>query len=294
MTASFAAEMLKLRKRPATWVLGATFFVAVLVAGYALVYGFLVALYNADESVAGGAAGNAGARSGVSPAPDREEMMGGLLPESLPSSLVSGSSGLGGPLALILGALSVGSEYGWGTMKTVLTQRPGRSRVLWGKLSALSVMLVAFVLAALAAGLVGSYGIALLEGLRFGLPPLGELVRATGALWLILVAWAVLGAFLAVLFKGSSLAVGLGLVYILVVENIVVGLPVKSDALDTARQLMLGQSSHSLATSFGPPTQGTFSAAATLDPGPAALVLAAYVVGLSALATLVLRARDLV
>lgn len=290
MAASFAAEMLKLRKRPATWVLGSAFFVAVLLLGYVLVYGFLVALYDAGEPVAEGTAGNAGA--GASPAPDREEMMSSLLPESLPSSLVSGSSGLGGSLALILGALSVGSEYGWGTMKTVLIQRPGRSRVLWGKLSALGVMLVAFVLAALAAGLVGSYGVALLEGLRFGLPPLAELLRATSALWLILTAWAVLGAFLAVLFRSSSLAVGLGLIYTLVLENITVGLPVKSEAFDAARQLLLGQSSDSLAASFDTPGQGTLSAAATLDPGPAALVLVAYVVGLSALATLVLRAQD--
>lgn len=296
MAASFTAEMLKLRKRPATWVLATIFFVAVLVLGYVFVYGFLIALYNTDGPVAEGPVGNGGARAGASPgsAPDREEMMSNLLPESLPSSLVSGSSGLGGPLALILGALSVGSEYGWGTLKTVLTQRPGRSRVLWGKLSALGVTLVAFALAALAAGLVGSYGVALLEGLRSGLPPLGELAWATGALWLILMAWAVLGAFLAVLFRGSSLAVGLGLVYALVLENIVVGLPVRSETFDAARQMLLGRSSSSLATSFDPPAQGTFGAAATLDPGPATLVLVAYVVGLSVLATLVLCTRDVV
>ena len=294
MAASFAAEILKLRKRPATWVLGATFFVVVLVLGYVLLYGFLVALYDADEQVVKDPGGKSEGRADASPgsAPERAETMSGLLPENLPSNLVSGSSGLGGSFALILGALSVGSEYGWGTLKTVLIQRPGRSKMLWGKLSALGVTLVAFVMAALVAGLVGSYGVTLLEGIPSDSPPLGELVRAAGALWLILMAWAVLGAFLAILFRGSSLAVGLGLVYAVVLENVFVGLPVRSEAFDTARQMLLGQSSNSLAASFDPPTRETFDTAPILDPGLAALVLVAYVVGLSVLATLVFRSRD--
>ena len=41
--------------------------------------------------------------------------------------------------ASILGVLSVGSEFGWGTWKTLLTQRPGRLTVFGAKLVALAV-----------------------------------------------------------------------------------------------------------------------------------------------------------
>ena len=35
----------------------------------------------------------------------------------------------GGVLALMLGVLTLGSEYGWGTLRTLFTQGPGRLRV---------------------------------------------------------------------------------------------------------------------------------------------------------------------
>jgi ABC-type transport system involved in multi-copper enzyme maturation permease subunit len=39
-----------------------------------------------------------------------------------------------------------GSEYGWDTLRTLFTQRPGRLQVLAAKLAALAIALVPFVL----------------------------------------------------------------------------------------------------------------------------------------------------
>ena len=45
----------------------------------------------------------------------------------------------------MLGVFALGSEYGWGTLKTLFTQRPGRLRVFAAKLAALGIVLVPFV-----------------------------------------------------------------------------------------------------------------------------------------------------
>ena len=47
-----------------------------------------------------------------------------------------------GALALVLGALMFGGEYGWGTVKTHAHPAPGRVSVLGGQLVALGVALL--------------------------------------------------------------------------------------------------------------------------------------------------------
>lgn len=219
-------------------------------------------------------------------------MLDGLLPGGLLESVLPVSSTLGGALALILGVLVFGSEYGWGTLKNILTQRTGRTVALCGELAALGLLLAAFVALAFAAGAVGSYGVALVEGLATRGPPIVELSKGAGALWLILAAWGAFGAFLAVLFRGSSLAIGLGLVYALVLENIVAGLPARGEAFEVVRGAILGQSSGSLAGAFGPPSETDLMVAGQLDGGGATLVLILYALGFSLLCALVFRSRD--
>jgi hypothetical protein len=80
-------------------------------------------------------------------------------------------------MALILGALTLGSEYGWTTFKTVLTQRPGRLALFFGKLLALGVVLALLVVLTLAAGAASGYVIVRLEDTPTGWPVAGELAR---------------------------------------------------------------------------------------------------------------------
>ena len=126
MTRLVTAELLVLRKRAATWILlGLWTFLAVFFA--------YVIPYALDPE---------GSPTGLDQ----------LLPGSLAGNLIVGFPFFGGVLALMLGVFALGSEYGWGTPKTLFTQGPGRLRVLAAKLLGLGIVLVPFVLAVFAAG----------------------------------------------------------------------------------------------------------------------------------------------
>ena len=110
LTASFAAEVLKLRKRPATWALGGLLAAAIVLLRYVL-------LYVISRQAPG---------PGVS-AQEIAMLKEVLLPRNLVPTMLNILPSIGGAIALILGALVTGSEYGWTTLKTILTQRPGRA-----------------------------------------------------------------------------------------------------------------------------------------------------------------------
>ncbi len=49
-----------------------------------------------------------------------------LYPDQFVNNVMGAGFPLGAAMALVLGALIAGSEYSWGTLKTVFSQRPGR------------------------------------------------------------------------------------------------------------------------------------------------------------------------
>ncbi len=282
MLASLSAELLKLRKRPATWVLALVWLAVVLIFGYLFFYlisSFPTEGLPEDQRAQQEALG--------------EQLRRGLLPENLLENLfVNGTFGTGGAIALILGALAAGSEYGWGTLKTALTQRPGRLAFLLGKMLALAVFLLLFVLLGLAAGAAGSYAVALLEDAAVKWPPLEDFARAVGMGFLILAVWAYLGFALATLFRGTALAIGLGLAWSLAVESTLTLLPVENDAYETFRSFLLGENTASLGSYFGSAPQGFGVPEPLVEPERAAATLAAYTVVFVVVAALSFRGRD--
>lgn len=48
----------------------------------------------------------------------REALLAGLLPAAVPESLIAGMPMFGGAIMLILGGLTIGSGYGWGTFES--------------------------------------------------------------------------------------------------------------------------------------------------------------------------------
>ena len=220
----------------------------------------------------------------------QDQQLRSLLPENVVSSAMPPFANLGGAIALILGALVVGGEYGWGTLKTIVTQRPNRSEVFGGKLLALGVVLVLFVVGVFAGSAAASYVVAGLEGGPVDWPPAGEFARALGAGALILTLWGSLGALLATLFRSTALSVGLGLVYALVLEALILSLPIRNETFQDAREFFPGQNSTFLANSFA---DGPFSPPnPPVDPGQAALVVAAYAIAFVLLAAFIFRRRD--
>ena len=277
MGGSFTAEFLKLRKRPATWVLALIFAFVLALFGYLFNYLFIV---------------NAPRQEGTPPGFE-EGMLQYLLPESvLVNVLGTGFAGFGGALVLILGALAVGSEYGWETFKVTLTQKPGRLSLFLGKLVAVAVILVLLSVLILAVGAGISYGIASLEDAAVEWPAAMEFLKGLGAGWLILVVFAALGIFLATLFRSTALAIGLGLVYLLVLENLFLGLAPQSDTVETIGNALPAKNALDLASSFGNVPQGFAPPGEAVDATQAVLVLIAYAAGLILLSALLFWRRD--
>ena len=92
--------------------------------------------------------------------------------------------------------------------------------MLAAKLAALAIVLVPFVLALFSAGAVTSYVIAQIEDAPTSWPSAWLLLRAIAGGWLILAVWAALGVLLGVLTRGTSLAIGIGILYALVIEGL--------------------------------------------------------------------------
>lgn len=111
-----AAELLVMRKRASSWVLLGTWIGVSMMFAYLLPY----------ITYAGG---NGGEGVGL-------EL---LLPRALTANLLSGLPTFGGVFALMLGVLTIGSDYGWGTLKTLFVQRSGRLTLAF--LSASTVLL---------------------------------------------------------------------------------------------------------------------------------------------------------
>jgi ABC-2 type transport system permease protein len=274
MMGSLAAELLVLRKRASSWILLALWTTLALVFAYVVPY---ITYLNG---------------SGREPLSD-------VLPQHLVGSLIGGFPFFGGVLALMLGVLAFGSEYGWGTLKTLFTQRPGRLQVFGAKLLALATALIPFVLVVFALGALASYAVALREGADMTWPSPWLLLRGLVAGWLILAVWAALGVLLAVLSRGTALAVGIGILYSLVIEGLLSALASQVSLLDPLVEFFLRANAYSLVAGLGVSAEdvanngpGSFSGP-FVDGGQALLVLALYLAGFLFLSGWLLRRRDI-
>ena len=100
MIGSYRAEILKLVKWPAMWVLAAVLLVLAQVFGYLIPYvGY-----------------RSGGGSGFAAGQTAAQLLADVLPSRLVPNTLGGFPLFAGAIALVIGALSVGSEYGWKTL----------------------------------------------------------------------------------------------------------------------------------------------------------------------------------
>lgn len=209
MLAFMRAEALKLRRRPAVWICFGLFLALLLVFGYLLTYFILT--YTKPP---------AGAARPV----DYSALKQALYPLHFHQNTIGGAALVGGVLAMIIGALAQGSEYGWSTVKTAFTQGARRWQVVASRLAVLAVVTLAMSLAAFALAALTSSALAAVDGRSIAFPDAATVVKATLALWLIFGFWAAFGFGLATAFQQSAIAIGLGLAYALVIEALAFGL----------------------------------------------------------------------
>ena len=194
-----------------------------------------------------------------------------LYPDQLVSNIIGASFPIGAAIAIVLGAIFAGSEYGWGTLKTILTQHPGRLTVWAGRVIVFAFLtaLLTVVLFAFAAAM--SVLVASVEGHAITWPAFTDFAKGFGAIWLILTVNGTIGIALGTLIRQPAAALGIGLTYILAVEIIAVRFIhlINGGVYDWVTNNFVNQNATALAQSFH---------SAALAPAPAPVVSAAHAV----------------
>ena len=277
---SVSAELLLLRKRVGVWVLLGIWTLLAITFSYVFPYITYV--------------------TGSEFGPDEQSTLAEMLPAQLIDTTIAGFPFFGGALTLILGVLAIGSDYGWGTLKTLYTQGPSRIRVFTAKLLALGIALVPFVLGPFAVNAAGTALIAWQENGAMDWPSVLEFAQTFGAGWLVLAVWTLLGVLLATLTRGTALAIGIGVLYTLVLEGLISAFATQIEALEPLAKGVLRTNTYSLVRPLGTILEGSTDNGPGSFAGPyvgtaqALLVLAAYVAGFILIAATVLRRRDVV
>lgn len=278
MFSALTAEALLLRKRLAPFVIGGSWLLMVVGFGFGVPYIVYAAL------------------DPVTQAADRAQLLGSLLPSAAHHAAAGSYPLFGGAIMLILGVLITGSEYRWKTWHARLSQGPTRTAVVLAKATAGACAVIVIAAAALAAAMLASVVIASIEGKSLALPGLSALAAALGATALISVAWMSVGLALGVIFRGVGTALAVGLVWTLGLENAVAGLAGILPVLEPVRTILLGPASGSLVAALGVPSlsEGGTPGVAAYVSGPAACaVLIAYTIIGVAIATWLIRQRDI-
>jgi len=273
-------ELYKTIKRPAVWVLAGLLFALLFLFGY------LLGWYLLSHPPAGLQIPHGGALL---------KLKQGLYPQHFVSTALQ-QGGIPNTIVLIFGVLAVGSEYGWGTLKTLLTQRPGRFQALAVKLIALLISVVVASALYLVVAAISSLVFAALDSHPVAWPTIEDVITGFSALILIWAFWALFGAMLAILFRQAALAVGLGFAYMFLVEGLLLGLGASfgGGLFHDLQKAFPGANAGSLAMSFGPlPPIRTLGSAtqAIVNAEQATLVLLAYCVGSVAISVALFR-RD--
>jgi len=274
------AELGKMRRRPGAWVLLGAGLLLSLTFGYFIPY-----LSYASDS------GGGGFTAGTTP----EEMLTGTLPGQLVTRAISALPIFSGALVLVLGALVTGGEYAAGTLKTLLTQGPRRGIVFGGQVLACVLAAAVGVVALFVGCATAATAIALVEDRALDWPAVPDLLLGVATGWAVAAMWATLGAALGVLLRSVALPIGLGVVWILGVENLLDAVASTTlTALEPVRDLLPGVNSGSLILSVLPPGPGELppGVADTVSGIHGLVVVLAYA-GVAAAALLVAgRRRD--
>jgi ABC-2 type transport system permease protein len=273
---SVRAEALKLRRRPANWLVIAIGVFAIIVLIYLLQY---LRLHNSGQRLS---------PSEVSLLKLR------LYPPGFLQSVLRNLNQLFHVLALVLGALTTGSEFGWGTWKTLFTQGPTRVAVVISKLGVLTgaVLLFTFLLFAFSAG--SSYISAVIDAEPVRWPVTADIAQAAGAASLIMLLWAMFGAALGALLRQPTLALGLGIVYV-IADSIAWGFLATVPGARPMLRILPGANATVLQAVLVP-RQNSFLLGELLDisTAHAAAVTGLYAFVCLVVAALVIRHRDVI
>ena len=216
-----------------------------------------------------------------------------LYPDQFVNNIMGAGFPLGAAITIVLGALYTGSEFSWGTLKTMFTQRPGRLTVWAGRLVVFTAWMGIMTIVLFAFGAANSAVVASFQGHVITWPAAGDIAKGFGAIWLIFAVNGAIGLALGVLIRQSAAALGAGLIYVLAFEIIAVRFidSINSGAYKWIGNLFVNQNATALAQSFTSSVFGR-TVAPPVSAEHAVLVLVAYGVGLMVVAAGLLKLRD--
>jgi len=218
-----------------------------------------------------------------------------LYPDQFVNNVMGAAFPIGAAMAIVVGALFAGSEFGWGTMKTMFTQRPGRLTVWTGRVVVFAAWMLVLTVVLFATGAAMSVIVASFQGHAIAWPAAIDLLKGLSAVWLIFFVNGAIGMALGTLLRQGAAALGIGLIYVLAVEIIAVrfiGL-INNGAYKWVTDQFVNQNATALTRSFTSPAFATgVPSASTITAEHAVLVLVAYGVGLVIVAAGLLRFRD--
>jgi ABC-type transport system involved in multi-copper enzyme maturation permease subunit len=276
MIGSISAELFMLRKKTSTWILLGLWFVVGTVFPYLIPY---LDYRNNKNS------------------PNPPNLLE-LLPQGWIGTITYGFPFYGGAFALMLGVLTMGGDYSFGTLKTLYTQGPTRFRIFASRAIALAIALIPFVVVSFIGGAISSAVIAQVEDAPSNWPSVFTIVEALGASWFLLGVWMAFGSLIAILTRSMALSIGIGLLWGFLIEGLVSLLLDSSDFFRPVIEFFLRANAYSLVRGLGGIVQSNESDGPGSFAGPfvdnmrALAVLTVYFVVTLAGSFWVLRRRD--
>lgn len=272
------AELFRLRRWPAVWV---------TVTAWLLLNALFNYVFNFVTYTSGD---NSFSNQGES----RSDVLASIVPSGIADQLPQGAPLFGGAIMMVLGAIVAGNGYGWGTWKTVFTQGPSRLATVAGSMGAVVIIVTGLVAATLLTDVAMALGVAGLESQPVTWPSTGYLLQSIGGSLFVMVMWALAGYFLGVVARGPAVSVGLGLVWALVIEQLLRGVGNSLNAVAVFTHFLPGTAAGSLIGSIvgvgGPDsTPGIID---TLSGSRALATLAVWVVVLPMATVWLVRRRD--
>ena len=219
---------------------------------------------------------------------ERAVALGSLYPDQFVNNVMGAGFPLGAALAIVLGAIISGSEYSWGTLKTMFTQGPGRLTTFAGRAVVFWVWMGVMTAILFAVGAGYSAVIATLNSQPLVWPAFDAMAKGFGAIWLIFAVNGAIGIALGVVIRQSAAALGVGVVYLLSVEIIAVRFidSVSNGAYKWLGDLFVGQNATALVGHLANAKGITISAE------QAVLVMFAWLLALLVVAAGLQRVRD--
>ena len=292
MLRALRSEVFRMRRRWMPWiVLG---IIAVLgVVLYELVYFSVNAQLqllrsgNAPSSVTG--PGGVAAMTA-----QLEETLQQLRPSRVAELGVSFVAGIGSVLLIVFSASHMGTEFGWGTLRTLIASGESRAAFLATKLGSIAIFVLAFTALGVISVVAGSFVVSTQAGLDLGGLDATSIVGAAAKAAYCFLPYLALAALIALWARSSGAGIAAGLV-IYFAESIVVQLLISFNSdYATIANFGLSRNVQTLSSTGVRVSAGPSSAASGLpDPTQAALVLAAWTVLFVALAFWRLRDRDI-